>query len=141
LGTNSYGPPFNANGGGWYAIERTDSFIKAWFWERTNHSVPPDVKSHKHTVNTDKWGIPAANFPDTSCDIGSAFDANNIIINLTFCLFDFALSGHSRILLNDSSGGDRAGNADIYAASGCPSTCIGMCPYCSCIWVASHSFL
>jgi hypothetical protein len=25
-----------------------------------------------------------------------------------------------------SSGGDRAGNADIYAASGCPSTCVGM---------------
>jgi len=103
---NSYGPPFNANRGGWYAIERTKSFISVWFWPRTGCSVPSDVVHPKYTVNTDSWGIPSAHFPCTSsCDIASEFGSNNIIINLTFC-------------------GDRAGNADIYAASGCPSTCV-----------------
>lgn len=30
-------------------------------------------------------GTPTALFPNNQCDIGSHFDANNIIINLTFC--------------------------------------------------------
>lgn len=106
LNTNSsYGSFFNANGGGWYAIERTDSFINVWFWARNDRSVPLDVLFPRYTVNTDKWGTPSANFPDISCKISSEFDSNNIIINLTFC-------------------GDRAGNPTVYAASGCPSTCV-----------------
>jgi hypothetical protein len=84
---NSYGPPFNANGGGWYAIERTNSFINVWFWERHDDSVPSDVVHRRPTVNTDDWGTPSANFPDTSCNLGSLFDSNNIIIDLTFCSF------------------------------------------------------
>jgi hypothetical protein len=32
--SNSYGPSFNANGGGIYAMERTSSFIKIWFFPR-----------------------------------------------------------------------------------------------------------
>ena len=51
---NSYGPPFNKNGGGWYAIERTDSFIKAWFWPR-NVSPPDDVRNGNDQINTDSW--------------------------------------------------------------------------------------
>ncbi|KAJ7639603.1 glycoside hydrolase family 16 protein [Mycena polygramma] len=100
----SYGPTFNADGGGWYAIERTSTFINVWFWSRNDASVPADVKAGNTAVNTDTWGTPTANFPNTSCDISEFFDANNIIINLTFC-------------------GDWAGQAAIYAQSGCPSTC------------------
>jgi len=51
---NSYGPSFNRNGGGWYAIERTDSFIKAWFWPR-NVNPPGDVKNGNDQINTDSW--------------------------------------------------------------------------------------
>ena len=51
---NSYGPPFNKNGGGWYAIERTDSFIKAWFWPR-NVNPPDDVRNGNDQINTDSW--------------------------------------------------------------------------------------
>ncbi|KAF8227851.1 endo-1,3(4)-beta-glucanase [Tricholoma matsutake] len=102
----SYGPSFNGNGGGWYALERTDSSIKVWFWSRNDELVPPDVKYGGSFVDADIWGTPFANFPSTtSCDLASHFDQNNIIINLTFC-------------------GSWAGNSAIYAVSGCPSTCV-----------------
>ncbi|KAF7356118.1 Glycoside hydrolase family 16 protein [Mycena venus] len=100
----SYGPTFNADGGGWYAIERTNTFINVWFWSRNAANVPADVRAGGTSVNTGNWGTPTANFPNTSCNFPQFFDANNIIINLTFC-------------------GDWAGQASIYAASGCPSTC------------------
>jgi hypothetical protein len=124
LGPNSYGPPFNANGGGWYAIERTNTYIKVWFWGRNDMSVPSDVSKPGSTVNTRYWGTPSANFPNTSCDFASEFDANNIIINLTFCSLAFFFFVYSAILINYSAGGDWAGNQ--YGASGCPSTCVGV---------------
>lgn len=102
---NSYGPSFNANGGGWYAMERTNSFIKVWFFPRNAGNVPNDIASGPATINTDNWGTPTAFFPNTDCDIGSHFDANNIIINLTFC-------------------GDWAGQASIFNGAGCPGSCV-----------------
>ncbi|KAF7370092.1 Glycoside hydrolase family 16 protein [Mycena sanguinolenta] len=99
---SSFGPTFNTDGGGWYAIERTTSFINVWFWSRNDASVPADVKAGGTSINTNAWGTPAANFPNTDCNLSQFFDANNIIINLTFC-------------------GDWAGA--VYAQSGCPSTC------------------
>ncbi|KAJ7264260.1 endo-beta-glucanase [Mycena rebaudengoi] len=101
---SSYGPTFNAAGGGWYAIERTNASISVWFWSRKAAKVPVDIRKGGREVNTRKWGIPVANFPNTSCNLAQFFDAHNIIINLTFC-------------------GDFAGNPSVYAASGCPSTC------------------
>ncbi|KZV64904.1 glycoside hydrolase family 16 protein [Peniophora sp. CONT] len=82
---NSYGPAFNANGGGWYAMERTNNFVKVWFFARNDGSVPADIKNGASSINTDNWGTPDAYFPNTSCDIGSKFGPANIIINLTFC--------------------------------------------------------
>nr|GAT48619.1 laminarinase [Mycena chlorophos] len=99
---SSFGPTFNADGGGWYAIERTDTFINVWFWSRSAGGVPADVSTHGSSVDTSTWGTPTANFPNTSCDIEEFFNANNIIINLTFC-------------------GDWAGA--VYGSSGCPSSC------------------
>ncbi|KAG8697450.1 hypothetical protein FRC09_007865 [Ceratobasidium sp. 395] len=102
---DSYGPSFNTNGGGWYAMERTSTYIKVWFWPRNSATVPAAVKSGLSTVDTSSFGTPFASFVNTSCDIASHFGPENIIINLTFC-------------------GDWAGNADVYAGSGCPSTCV-----------------
>ena len=103
---NSYGPSFNAAGGGFYAMERTNSFIKVWFWSR-NANVPSDVRNGGSTVNTDAWvcylslshgihssktnrqGTPTAFFPNTNCDLASHFGPNEIVINLTFCMFFF----------------------------------------------------
>ncbi|EGN97297.1 glycoside hydrolase family 16 protein [Serpula lacrymans var. lacrymans S7.3] len=102
---NSFGPDFNNVGGGWYAMERTNDAISVWFWERSSSSVPAEVSSGASSIDTSTWGTPAAYFPDTDCDLATHFDANNIIINLTFC-------------------GDWAGSSSVYAASGCPSTCV-----------------
>lgn len=101
---NSYGPSFNAAGGGWFAMERTPNFIRAWFWSRQDSSVPFDVRNPgQATVNTDGWGTPTALFPNTNCDISSKFAPHKVIINLTFC-------------------GDWAGNT--YLNDGCPGNCI-----------------
>ncbi|KNZ74687.1 putative glycosidase C21B10.07 [Termitomyces sp. J132] len=99
----SYGPTFNNNGGGWFAVERATTYIKVWFWARNDTSVPTDVENGASSVDSSNWGTPTAYFPNTNCDIASHFDANNIVINLTFC-------------------GDWAGS--VYASSGCPSTCV-----------------
>ncbi|KAF7318819.1 putative glycosidase C21B10.07 [Mycena chlorophos] len=109
----SYGPAMNANGGGWYAAEIHASYIQVWFWPRNATAVPPDVKAanaspgygYLPTVDTAAWGIPTAFFPSATCPISSKFGPQNIIINLTFC-------------------GDWAGQAAVYSASGCPSTCV-----------------
>ncbi|KAF9261664.1 endo-1,3(4)-beta-glucanase [Marasmius fiardii PR-910] len=98
----SYGPPFNANGGGWYAVERTNTFIKIWFWPRNDPSVPVDVRDGATSVNTDTWGTPTAFFPDTQCPIAQKFAAHNIIINC----------------------GDWAGQDSIFQGAGCPGTCV-----------------
>ncbi|KAJ3485120.1 hypothetical protein NLI96_g5177 [Meripilus lineatus] len=101
--SNSYGPAFNNAGGGWYAMERTDSFIKVWFWSRGAGNIPNDVRNGATTVNTDAWGTPFAYFPDNSCDINDHFGWQNIIINLTLC-------------------GDWAGA--VYSSQGCPGSCV-----------------
>ncbi|EMD36050.1 glycoside hydrolase family 16 protein [Gelatoporia subvermispora B] len=103
--SNSYGPAFNSAGGGWYAMERTSSFIKVWFWSRNDGSVPSDVKNGDTSIDTDNWGKPFAYFPGTSCSMTEYFDWANIVINLTLC-------------------GDWAGSSSVYADAGCPSSCV-----------------
>ncbi|KAJ7209245.1 glycoside hydrolase family 16 protein [Mycena pura] len=102
--TTSYGPTFNTNGGGWYAMERTKRFIAVWFWARNDYRVPREVVEGEFIISTSRWGTPAAYFPNTSCDLAD-WAPHNIIINLTLC-------------------GDFAGNPAVYASSGCPSTCV-----------------
>ena len=36
-------------------MERTNSFIKVWFWSRNSGSVPSDVQNGATSVNTDNW--------------------------------------------------------------------------------------
>lgn len=38
-----------------YAVERTASFIKVWFWARNDASVPADVLAGNSAVQTDAW--------------------------------------------------------------------------------------
>lgn len=47
---NSYGPNFNANGGGWFVTERTDEAISIWFWERNDPNVPIGVKERHSDI-------------------------------------------------------------------------------------------
>ncbi|KAG9124142.1 hypothetical protein FRC07_012686 [Ceratobasidium sp. 392] len=100
---NSYGPAFNKNGGGWYVTERTNTFIKVWFWGRNSPDVPAPVRNGAASIDTSGFGKPTALFVNNSCDFNSHFGPENIIINLTFC-------------------GDWAGG--VYGSSGCPGTCV-----------------
>ncbi|KAF8749919.1 hydrolase family 16 [Rhizoctonia solani] len=63
---NSYGPQFNANGGGWYAMERTKTYIKVWFWPRNSATVPAQVKNGSGSINTSSWGTPFAAFVNSN---------------------------------------------------------------------------
>jgi hypothetical protein len=70
--TDSFGPTFNDIGGGWYdsyfthltplhlrraryAMERTNKYIRVWFWSRNDPSVPADVRIGGPAVNTNTW--------------------------------------------------------------------------------------
>jgi hypothetical protein len=70
-----------------YAMERTDSEIKIWFWSRNDRSIPSDVRNAPISIDTSSWGTPFADFPNTDCDLASHFGPNNIVINLTFCMW------------------------------------------------------
>lgn len=99
----SYGPALNNIGGGWFAMQRTETYIKIWFFPR--NSAPTEIREGHTTVNADSWGMPQAYFPNVQCDIKKYFEPHNIIINLTLC-------------------GDWAGEYWTYLGSGCPSTCV-----------------
>ncbi|KAI1787217.1 laminarinase [Ganoderma leucocontextum] len=100
---SSYGPSFNAVGGGWYAMERTDTYIKVWHWQRNDADIPTDIRYGSLFIDTSSWGLPFADFPNTNCNMTTHFGPQNIIINLTLC-------------------GDWAGPQ--YGYSGCPGDCV-----------------
>jgi len=106
----TYGPAFNANGGGWYAMERTNDFITVWFWGRNSVSVPGQVANGADWIDTEDWGTPVAHFPNTNCDIASHFGPASIIINIALC-------------------GDWAGSSGAFAAAGCPGNCVDFVNY------------
>ena len=78
----SFGPALNAQGGGWYAMERTDSFIKVWFWPRGAADVPIGVSEGHDDVDPANWGTPQAFFPSDTCNIAEHFDAHKCVFRL-----------------------------------------------------------
>ncbi|TEB24541.1 endo-1,3(4)-beta-glucanase [Coprinellus micaceus] len=101
----SYGPKFNNNGGGWYAIERSPAGIKVWFWSRNDPNTPHEICGGLQNVRPDTWGTPNAFFPDNTCSMEKHFGSHNIVINLTLC-------------------GDWAGNT--FGIDGCPGNCVDL---------------
>jgi len=88
----SYGAPFNNNGGGYYAMSKSQATgIQVWFWERDSSSVPPEIsqgaQGGQGVFPSIAWGEPVANFPMLPgyCDYGSHFNAQRIVFDLTFC--------------------------------------------------------
>ncbi|KAI0322328.1 glycoside hydrolase family 16 protein [Amylostereum chailletii] len=96
----TYGPTFDAQGGGVFAMKWDQDGIAVWSFYRV--AVPQDIKDG--TPDPSGWGSPSAALSPQGCDIGSYFYNHSIIfaIDITFC-------------------GDWAGNS--YATSGCPGTC------------------
>ncbi|EPQ60799.1 hypothetical protein GLOTRDRAFT_68755 [Gloeophyllum trabeum ATCC 11539] len=94
----SYGPTFDAQGGGVFAMKWDDQGIAVWSFYRA--AVPADVING--TPNPSSWGEPVAALDPSGCDPLTNFVNHSIIFDITFC-------------------GDWAGNS--YATSGCPGTC------------------
>ncbi|KAK6405813.1 hypothetical protein LTR95_018726 [Oleoguttula sp. CCFEE 5521] len=78
--TNTYGSGFNANKGGVYATEWTDSAISIFFFPRG--SMPSDISSG--SPDPSGWGKPLARFQG-GCDISSTFKEQQIVFDTTFC--------------------------------------------------------
>ena len=52
---DSYGPGLNAAGGGFFAMERTNDYIKIWNWPRNSNNIPADVLQGRTTIDTATW--------------------------------------------------------------------------------------
>ena len=74
------GTPFNEQGGGVYALERTSEFIKIWYFSRD--SIPKSITDG--TPDTAHFGTPMAHLQG-SCDFGEHFSAQKLIFNTDFC--------------------------------------------------------
>ncbi|KAH7098296.1 2 beta-glucan [Auriculariales sp. MPI-PUGE-AT-0066] len=81
----SYGPAFNGAGGGWVAVERSNDYIKVWFWGRNDGAVPGEVRDNVQGVNPDTWGQPTALFDSSQCPLNDKFGPNKIVINTSLC--------------------------------------------------------
>jgi Glycosyl hydrolases family 16 len=80
---NPFGAPFNAAGGGVYAVEWSKSAISIWHFPRG--SVPQDITSGSHSPSPSGWGTPAAAFSAQNCDLSARFQPQQIVFDTTFC--------------------------------------------------------
>ncbi|KAI9445170.1 glycoside hydrolase family 16 protein [Lactarius indigo] len=94
----SYGPTFDAQGGGVFAMKWDQDGISVWNFYRV--AVPEDIQAG--FPNPAVWPNPTATLEPAGCDPLQYFKNHSIIFDITFC-------------------GDWAGNS--YATSGCPGTC------------------
>ncbi|KAJ5195580.1 uncharacterized protein N7498_009018 [Penicillium cinerascens] len=90
----SYGTSFNKQGGGVYAMEWTEQYLKIWFFPRDY--IPPSITNGDPDVS--KFGTPMA-LVEEGCDVANSFKAQSFIFDTTFC-------------------GDWAGG--VFGKSGCP---------------------
>ncbi|KAJ3734878.1 glycoside hydrolase family 16 protein [Lentinula guzmanii] len=94
----SYGPFFDQQGGGVFAMKWDENGIAVWSFYRA--AIPQDIQAG--SPNPSGWGNPVAALEAGGCDPITNFVNHSIIFDITFC-------------------GDWAGNS--YATSGCPGTC------------------
>ncbi|KAL9716224.1 hypothetical protein Ac2012v2_000670 [Leucoagaricus gongylophorus] len=93
----SYGPFFDSQGGGVFAMKWDDSGIAVWSFYR--QAIPSDIT--QGSPNPSQWGPPVAVLEPADCNISQYFSNHSIIFDITFC-------------------GDWAGNS---YTSTCPGTC------------------
>ncbi|CAA7268897.1 unnamed protein product [Cyclocybe aegerita] len=94
----SYGPFFEAQGGGVLAMKWDENDISVWSFFRA--AIPKDITAG--TPNPSEWGLPSARLMSTMCDIPKHFARHTVVFDITLC-------------------GAWAGAS--YATSGCPGTC------------------
>lgn len=79
--SNTYGPPFNSNNGGVYAMLWDESGITVHFFQR--QQIPDDILSQ--LPQPQNWGLPFASWPATSCNPFQFFQQHSIIFDITLC--------------------------------------------------------
>ncbi|KAJ7293602.1 glycoside hydrolase family 16 protein [Mycena rebaudengoi] len=94
----SYGPFFEAQGGGVFAMKWDETGIAVYSFYRS--AIPQDISAG--SPDPSKWGTPVAALSPAACDPFEFFINQSMIFDITFC-------------------GDWAGNS--YATSGCPGSC------------------
>jgi len=101
-GDNStFGLSFNAAGGGIMAMELRSAGIRMWQFGRS--SIPSDITNKAPDPST--WPEALADFPSTSCDIGSHFANLSMIADIDIC-------------------GSWAGSPTVYSTQdSCPGQC------------------
>ncbi|EMD41533.1 glycoside hydrolase family 16 protein [Gelatoporia subvermispora B] len=80
-GSNTYGPGFNTNGGGVYAMQWIDSGISVFFFPRS--SIPSDITAG--APQPGNWGQPMASWPATDCNPSTFFSDHSAIFDTTLC--------------------------------------------------------
>ncbi|KAJ7275518.1 concanavalin A-like lectin/glucanase domain-containing protein [Mycena haematopus] len=79
--TQSFGPGFNSNGGGVYAMQWDSSGISVYFFARG--SVPSDIGAGTPEPTT--WGLPMARWPAADCNPWTYFYTHVAIFDTTLC--------------------------------------------------------
>lgn len=102
---NSFGPDFNRNGGGYFAMVRDTApggrGISVHFWPATAGNNTPaallnpplsylstfaNTSSPAYSTQSIQWSNPAAHFPNSaSCNMENYFGRHNIIFDTTLC--------------------------------------------------------
>lgn len=81
LDPTSFGPGFNNNGGGVYAMLWDDTGIAVFFFPR--QSIPSDITSGNPDPSS--WGLPNAKWPSSSCSPFQFFKDHVAIFDTTLC--------------------------------------------------------
>jgi hypothetical protein len=90
----TYGPDFNAAGGGIVALEWRNEGIRVWVFPRNGGGVGTQgltaLPAAGETTllqgpDTQTWGPPLADFPATNCDVARHFRNQSIIVNIDLC--------------------------------------------------------
>jgi len=85
-------------------MERSPAGVSIWFWARFDKSVPKSISNGTSTLNTTQFGMPIANFPNsTTCNFESEFNAHHLLLDIALC-------------------GSWAGVR--FSADGCPGDCV-----------------
>jgi len=77
----SFGPGFNSNGGGVYAMKWDTTGIAVYFFPRG--SIPADITAE--TPLPDSWGQAQARWPAVACDPFKFFNNHHAIFDTTLC--------------------------------------------------------
>ncbi|PPQ88666.1 LOW QUALITY PROTEIN: hypothetical protein CVT25_010242 [Psilocybe cyanescens] len=116
----SYGPYFDLQGGGAFAMKWDENDISVWSFYRA--AIPTDITDG--VPDPSKWGLPSARLDASQCDIEKYFVKHSIVFGQPsfFDLLFLTSDDCSPTYTSDITFcGDWAGNS--YATSGCPGTC------------------